>query len=394
MRILILGNGFDLAHNLATKYTDFLDFVDFFLNYKKGTFSSGVNRSDMGYSDVICRDIVPMVSDFKDNYVSQICETEMEHNHIQKTLEECLIYNKWIKYFSKTRKAKGWAGFEAEISKVIQCLDASRKAVKYHEPTKQKRITIDYKEYPFMRSLFNDNQSDMPNKTFTENQFGELIEDALADLEKLIISFEIYLAYFVEKQKVMYRIPNQDIDMASVNCILSFNYTNTYERIYGNENTTAQYDYIHGKSRHGFSEFHGLSTNIILGIDEYLDEQDRNHDITFIRFKKFFQRIYKKTSVDYIEWIKALQEKDAKDQFGLNELYFYGHSLSVTDGDIIQDLLNIPNVFTTIFYYSEEMYAQQIENLVQIIGENKLIAAVNHKKIEFKKQSPLIPNNS
>jgi len=27
MRILILGNGFDLAHNLPTKYTDFLEYI-------------------------------------------------------------------------------------------------------------------------------------------------------------------------------------------------------------------------------------------------------------------------------------------------------------------------------------------------------------------------------
>ncbi len=27
MNILLIGNGFDLAHDLPTKYTDFLDFV-------------------------------------------------------------------------------------------------------------------------------------------------------------------------------------------------------------------------------------------------------------------------------------------------------------------------------------------------------------------------------
>ena len=28
MNILVIGNGFDLAHGLPTKYTDFLDFID------------------------------------------------------------------------------------------------------------------------------------------------------------------------------------------------------------------------------------------------------------------------------------------------------------------------------------------------------------------------------
>ena len=32
MNILVIGNGFDLAHDLPTKYNDFLEFVELFLN--------------------------------------------------------------------------------------------------------------------------------------------------------------------------------------------------------------------------------------------------------------------------------------------------------------------------------------------------------------------------
>jgi len=39
MKILIIGNGFDLAHGLSTKYTDFLDRAKEFLEYH--------NRNDM-----------------------------------------------------------------------------------------------------------------------------------------------------------------------------------------------------------------------------------------------------------------------------------------------------------------------------------------------------------
>ncbi|MCS4585855.1 hypothetical protein FZ990_08310 [Clostridium perfringens] len=30
MNILVVGNGFDLAHGLPTKYSDFLGFIDYF----------------------------------------------------------------------------------------------------------------------------------------------------------------------------------------------------------------------------------------------------------------------------------------------------------------------------------------------------------------------------
>lgn len=36
MNILVIGNGFDLAHGLPTRYTDFLDFIKSFIDcYKK-----------------------------------------------------------------------------------------------------------------------------------------------------------------------------------------------------------------------------------------------------------------------------------------------------------------------------------------------------------------------
>lgn len=37
MNILVIGNGFDLAHGLPTKYTDFLGFVERFENLKKSS---------------------------------------------------------------------------------------------------------------------------------------------------------------------------------------------------------------------------------------------------------------------------------------------------------------------------------------------------------------------
>ena len=31
MNILIIGNGFDLAHNLPTRYLDFMDFIEIYI---------------------------------------------------------------------------------------------------------------------------------------------------------------------------------------------------------------------------------------------------------------------------------------------------------------------------------------------------------------------------
>lgn len=59
--------------------------------------------------------------------------------------------------------------------------------------------------------------------------------------------------------------------------VLSFNYTDTYNRIYGN-NKNIEYNYIHGKAEH----YNTLeSNNMVLGIDEYLCEDRKDKEFTF-----------------------------------------------------------------------------------------------------------------
>ena len=59
-----------------------------------------------------------------------------------------------------------------------------------------------------------------------------------------------------------------------------------------------------------------------------------------------------------------------------------------SDKDILNYIILHKNVGkTTIYYYNEEAYAQQITNLVKVIGKDELIEFVGDKKIEFIKQS-------
>lgn len=74
-------------------------------------------------------------------------------------------------------------------------------------------------------------------------------------------------------------------------------------------------------------------------------------------------------------------------------LFFFGHSLDITDRDILRDLILNDNVHTTIFYYNKEVMGQQIANLVKVIGEDQLIRRTggSTKTIEFKQQQPMEP---
>ena len=65
----------------------------------------------------------------------------------------------------------------------------------------------------------------------------------------------------------------------------------------------------------------------MLGIDEYLTGERKDQDNEYIEFKKFYQRIFKRTGCRYLTWLKQSQEER------LN-IYIFGHSLDVTDKDI------------------------------------------------------------
>lgn len=197
-----------------------------------------------------------------------------------------------------------------------------------------------------------------------------------------------------------------DIENIYFDKILSFNYTDTYKKIY-DQKELAEYDYIHGKAE----RIHSSSTNnMVLGINEYLPKNRKNREVEFIAFKKYYQRIFKETGCKYKEWVddiksdmpirnlklayvdeagsKVYQSENSK----FHNLYIFGHSLDVTDKDILRELILNENVYTTIFYYNKDDFGAKIANLVNVIGQDELIRRTggNTKTIEFKLQQDMV----
>lgn len=134
----------------------------------------------------------------------------------------------------------------------------------------------------------------------------------------------------------------------------------------------------------------------------------KNKDIEFIAFKKYYQRIHKQTGSKYKEWVDKIIEDENKKPWIINgkdcskdymhNLYIFGHSLDITDKDILRDLILHDNVHTTIFYYKEhddngrEDLGKKIANLVRVIGQDELIKRTggSTKTIEFKLQEEMV----
>lgn len=356
MNILVIGNGFDIAHNLPTKYSDFLDFIR--------EFNSPCNNAeDCGTK---CR------------FTTDILRIRESLPQISTEIETLTLDNLWINYFLQMQETliasgkEGWIDFEAEISRIIRTFDEVRSQLNEQIRVGKTGVELNHTQQEVLDPIIIPNKLHLSSKTsITPPAISHFKKTLYKDLNRLTRCLEIYLCHVVSQMSCD---KLSVVEKLKIDRVLTFNYTNTFERIYGYDTKDIQYDYIHGKVCEDSTV---ESCNLVLGIDEYQERPYCDNDNEYIQFKKFYQRIYKMTGCKYIDWLiarsSAIQRTPKlKDTYKLN-LYFYGHSLDVTDKDILRKLVLEDGANTVIFYHSQNSLGNQIANLVKVIGEDELI---------------------
>lgn len=370
MNVLVIGNGFDLAHGLPTRYMDFLEFIEKYEEYYNNSF-------------VYC-DYTNMAVYFKD-----LKENRSDiYNEINSLINE----NRWIHHFLMLKDKKllenkqTWIDFESEISKVIQTLDKIKRSFKNDSYSEWNQVKLDEYEFEVLHDIFDfDRKLDIVNRFLLLKEIESITIKLVEDLNKLIRCLEIYLDDYVSNKYFETLKKKEFITNLKIDKILSFNYTNTYKKLYGSSHI--EFNYIHGM----VNRKHDLnSCDLILGIDEYLDDNEKNRYVDFIQFKKFYQRIYKSTSCIYKEWLETFEmyKKELPKLRQMLNIYFIGHSLDVTDKDILKELILHEGANTTIYYHNQEALSRLITNLVKVIGEDELISRTGGYRgsIKFKQQ--------
>lgn len=372
MKILMIGNGFDLEHGLPTKYTNFLDYITAFRKYYAMTYQGhmkSINDDDMA------------------EYFEKLFSNKTKHYKVT-ALQAMTKDNLWIDYFIKVRAQRlknkeNWIDFESEISRIVQDLDEFQKLV-----GSSLRTEAYYHYREELREILE--QDDL-----APNAIRKTIDKLMLELNKLICALEIYLDDYVGGQEIT--LYNPDIAQIHPDNVISFNYTDTFRKVYGESDMNIVPTFVHGMAADHAKWFRVRlrktgsgkgnrvertieKNNMVLGIDEYLPEDRRDTEIDFIEFKKFYQRIYKGTGNEYKKWLQANEPKT---------LYIFGHSLDVTDGDLLREFLVREDVKAVVFYRDNKQLRQLIANLVKILGENAVIdkAYGNNPSIVFQKQN-------
>lgn len=334
-------------------------------------------------------------------------------------LYECIGDNDWIEYFLQCdmHGDENWIDFESEISEVVKSIEDDMGDRGIYEDVLaltneffNNKYTNNTTEYYSAVSV--SEAEKIRKRVISYKKLRDILID---DLDRLIRALEIYLVEDVGK--IVCNITAPDIQSVCFDAILSFNYTNTYMRLY-DSNKLSDYDYIHGEADLSHTI---VTNNMVLGIDEYLSKKNRNIKTEFISFKKYYQRIHKSTGCRYKEWLEDINsEKPIRNRefAGIDEngckvirsvnathhnLYIFGHSLDITDKDVLKELIINPKVKTIVYYnkrYDADGYddngrkslGEKIANLAKVIGQEALIRRTggSSKTIEFKLQQDMI----
>lgn len=362
MDILILGNGFDLAHGLKTSYKDFL-------NYCLSTNSQKNLGTNLWLKHFIIRQ-----NELEDTWI----DLENEIYYVIKKLIKLSILRK-NNYFS-------------EDSQKVLSIETNTYHFSFYEIEKYLR-----KPY-FNENLSKDGLKEF-GRSYIINYYIQNYKDLISLLYRQLREFtELFEEYLLEtvlsniKEKDKYQLTLRATSK-SVH-VLNFNYTNTYERFYKTPNIYAdpksQYVYIHGKVNSS------QGCNLILGTHSFYNYLPNpiNEEIAveFNVFKKHNQRHKYGTIEAYQDFLKILTDhrRIVKPVF-----HVIGHSLDKTDHNILKHVfLANKNAVINIYYHNEEAQERLINNITDIIGEDEVMTKVRLIYQHDKERGILIPKNS
>lgn len=388
--ILIIGNGFDLAHGLPTRYTDFLSLVrNWSTFYDAMPKEQELYKKDYTLPAYKSSDL-PMPSgkiEFETvKAFSEIDPINYSWNNLEQFDYE-VKNNLWIKYFLDVKFDKeNWIDFEKEIEKVV--LTIKRYCDTLPSMLGKSIIaSFDNETQKIIRN-FSNNGDGFPTSVHQNISLNDINQSNITRLKNLIINnmkenldglinaLRIYFVEFVDKIDIKFITPA--ISKITDANVLSFNYTNYITRYSNIKNV----HYIHGDINNDC-----FDNNMVLGIN---DAKIQDND--FIYFFKYFQRIQKRTGNQYTKWLPA-PEDDLK--FSKTVVYVFGHSLDSNDKSILSYFFDNPNVDKIVIYYLNQLaYESQVINLINMFGRDFIVDNVSNSKIEFYSISECLISNS
>lgn len=370
MNILIVGNGFDLAHQLKTKYSDFINIID-----SRGKQSQLVDPSDCSTKPKLFMPTVELYEKVKKSDIFKYMKSQLMQN-------------------------MGWIDFENELRTIVDSV--------CEFPVLLTKRSKEYRGNYIPMYVFDGNLDDIPpfmhrylshhtgHTTWTNRQLVQLNQEINNQISDFVDLFKEYI-HWINEEKINTAKHIKFFDSLDIDHLVSFNYTSTYLTLYNSDNHIPFENicYVHGKTGADFDD------GIVMGIGSDFFEDGKHEE--FLRCFKFYQRYKYQTSDVYQKWLKDYRDPTPLDYINLykqesdtnslsnhgdvdnrisyqllpefnNRIYIYGHSLDPTDKNILLPFFKFAkehhNTHIYIYYQNDTSLFALEKNLVRILGKD------------------------
>lgn len=306
-RLIIIGNGFDIAHGLKTKYSDFIDWLlcHSYTKYEQNRYYYEDNGFCFGYQGAGMKYFLKDKGNISGTIVYDFMKTHEDHFRIKNNFLSQLI--------TKVHGEKKWVDIESMyFIRLLQSFQHYNYSFPHHEP-QNASILISilklHKKLDYITSKLGEYL-----ETVNAGINNDRINDPRANISNM-------LAYDKET-KIMY---------------LNFNYTDTLVRkSYGYE---SEVNYIHGRLRH-------KDNPIVFGYgDEASEEIQRLENLgvnEYLRKLKSFAYLKTPNYKNLLSFIDS----------DIFEVHIIGHSCGITDRALLKEIFEHKNCENIrIFFY-------------------------------------------
>ena len=385
-RILVVGNGFDLAHGLPTKYSDFLYFMTLCIvklapDWRRWGAWDGINHFQLEQSAF--EHILSNTSNNK--MVKKLFDENFEYvNQISKHIDfKNFMHNDWLSYFICIYAFRQKLNYEFQWIDIEEELMAMLKEINNLTVTYNLEISVlvpyrsgnDKSPKPFFFKTLRKyikTLEDVPKNKLKSEVFKCLFKQ-LEQLSKLL---KFYLTLvcdeYHKEEKKFFKFSTNMGDKFYLSHVISFNYTDI-STVY---NTQAKVYYVNGSL---------TDPQIILGIENPFSQENYSYfDNDIHLFFKNVQRVLYDFQYRHNAWLSQKEHIMYKRYDGINQfddtnrVYIVGHSLAVSDKHILLDIIESA-YDVTIFYYNDSDKQSKITNLYKILGDDKFYRYINNE---------------
>lgn len=337
--ILVIGNGFDLAHGRKTKYEHFLKWVcepDEIIKAK--------------YPEKLVEVVFPS---YKNSTLMSFFISMYE--------SRCIV-DSWIDMEKELHK------FIINLNRLIDSLNEGEYKIEdklFVIRPRSRGITDTYLLSRLVSIFHMDGPDIAINREYIDfwrkidkEKVFKTIQCELVEISKML---EFYLNS-VEPLLHGEIMPLSIINQINLAYVVSFNYTNTIQEIYNFPEE--RICYVHGRIN---------ENNIVLGYD------DSDGSLEDLVFKKYYQRLINSTGRIRYEFVT---EEDGFGGYHSPDIYFYGHSLDVSDIDILKELFSKGGK-VYIYYVDEPDKNEKVKNVIKILGKGSAKNRIETGAIRF-----------